>query len=210
MLERCDNDRRGHELRLNEAHANLMRLHTELARLKNEVRSLEQEKASGQTIWSYLSSFLPGGESRITQQRQERDRLYREKLAIQRIKETERNRRLADIQAYDTLIESYRRQAISIEREMWLKKAKDMKAYQELARRMADHMKRENRTQAQYRTQDFFKPMTCNHRGWWVRVEGRFRCECCIKETRRFAFQCPGCEKIACASCREVLKRKAL
>ncbi|OKP07359.1 Chaperone protein DnaJ 1 [Penicillium subrubescens] len=76
MLERCDNDRRGHELRLNEAHANLMRLHTELARLKNEVRSLEQEKASGQTIWSYLSSFLPGGESRITQQRQERDRLY--------------------------------------------------------------------------------------------------------------------------------------
>jgi hypothetical protein len=46
----------------------------------------------------------------------------------------------------------------------------------------------------------------CIHRGWWTKVEGRYQCQCCLVTTVHFAFACPGCSKIACAGCRNVLK----
>lgn len=201
-LLQCINNLRDHEHHLRDARACLMRLHAEIASLENEVRSMEQDKASGQTIWNYFASFLPGGEARLKQQRQERDCLYRGKLATRRIKETEKTRRLAKIQAYETLVESYRRQAFSIESEIREKREKDLKDYQEFAKKMADQMKSEHRAQYSPRT------TTCKHKAWWNRVKGHFRCSRCMKETRRFAFECPGCEKIACAPCRDVLRRK--
>lgn len=45
----------------------------------------------------------------------------------------------------------------------------------------------------------------CQHRAWWKSVPGPGRCEFCERETPRFAFQCPECEKRACAPCRVLL-----
>ncbi|KAH8434464.1 uncharacterized protein LDX57_013073 [Aspergillus melleus] len=47
---------------------------------------------------------------------------------------------------------------------------------------------------------------TCHHQGWWSRVDGRSSCSYCLIVTRKFAFRCPGCTKLACASCRDLLK----
>lgn len=156
MLRQCEINIREHEIRLKEARVSLMRLHKELASLEDEIRLMAQDKASGKTVWSYLTSLLPGGESRLEQQRQERDRFYRRKIATQRIKETEKSRQLAAIQAYETLARSYHQQSFSIENEIREKKEKDLRDYQELAKQMANQMKREYRTQAQRRTQDHF------------------------------------------------------
>lgn len=47
---------------------------------------------------------------------------------------------------------------------------------------------------------------SCDHRGWWSQVEGSHVCCRCSTTTRRFAFQCPTCNSVACASCRKILK----
>lgn len=183
-----------------------MKLRTEIASLDNEIRSMEHDKLAGQSIWNYVASFLPGRVSRLEQQRQEQDRSYRGKIATRRIRETEKSRKLTAIQSYETIIVTYRRQALSIESEIRKKNEKDLRDYRELAKQMAGQA---NRTQTQHWTQEPHKPTVCNHRNWWNRVEGRFRCSCCMEETRRFAFQCPGCKKIACAPCRDVIRRKS-
>lgn len=205
-LRQCVTHLSEQEFHIKQARTGLMKLHTEIASLDNEIRSMEKAKLAGQSIWSYFASFLPGGVSRLEQQRQEQDRAYRGKIATRRIREIEKSRKLATIQSSETMLVSYRRQVFSLEREISDKKQKDLRDHHELAKRMACQA---NRTQTQHRTQDPHKPKVCNHRNWWNRVEGQFRCSCCMKETRRFAFQCPGCEKIACAACRDVLRRKS-
>lgn len=48
---------------------------------------------------------------------------------------------------------------------------------------------------------------SCQHRGWWEKVEeGDLMCENCNSVQRRFLFQCPGCQMKACAECRIDLK----
>ena len=46
----------------------------------------------------------------------------------------------------------------------------------------------------------------CQHRKFWAKVEGRHLCSNCLVVQRRFAYKCPGCKKIACASCRQTLR----
>ncbi|OJJ49589.1 hypothetical protein ASPZODRAFT_979013 [Penicilliopsis zonata CBS 506.65] len=48
----------------------------------------------------------------------------------------------------------------------------------------------------------------CRHQGWWNRIEYGAACSRCFTVTRRFAFKCRTCDKIACASCRDILKGK--
>ncbi|CAI7570097.1 unnamed protein product [Penicillium glandicola] len=209
-LRQLTDELRDHECRLRDMRTTLMKLHTDIAALDNVLRSMEQDKASGSTVWNYLSSFLPGGAARIEQEAQERDRLYREKIATRRIKETEKTRRLEETRAYEALTGSFRRQIFSIESEV---RREEQNEYQELAKkmaeRMADEIKKRRWAQAQSQTQKSAKPAACQHKAWWNRVEGRFQCSSCTEETRRFAFKCPGCEKVACASCRDILRRRA-
>lgn len=204
-LRQNANTLREHELHLKEARASLMKLHTDIASLDNEIWSMEQDKSAGQSIWNYFASFLPGGVSRLEQKRQEQDQSYREKIATRRIREAEKCRILSTIQVYETIIGSYNGQALAIKSQIRKRQEKELRDFHELAKQMAAQA---NRTQTQHRTQTTHKPTVCNHRNWWNRVEVRFRCSCCMKETRRFAFRCPGCEKIACAPCRDVLRRK--
>lgn len=49
---------------------------------------------------------------------------------------------------------------------------------------------------------------TCRHDKFWPKVEGRHLCSNCHRLQNRFAFQCPGCRMMACASCRQTLKGK--
>ncbi|KAL6887406.1 hypothetical protein HDV57DRAFT_488740 [Trichoderma longibrachiatum] len=49
---------------------------------------------------------------------------------------------------------------------------------------------------------------SCLHRSWWEKEDGRHECERCLDTTRRFAFRCPSCRMVACAGCRDILKRR--
>lgn len=172
---------------------------------------MEQEKAyTGQVMWKYLTSFLPGGVTRLEQQKQDQDRSYRERLAARRIKEAEQSTLHAEIKALDRIFDTHVGQASKIELEIRRRKEEAVNIFQEAYLRYLAKIRAEKentkRAQAQERTQHTSQTVVCEHRAWWMKVEGRFRCSRCLTETRRFAFKCPGCDKIACASCREILK----
>jgi hypothetical protein len=46
----------------------------------------------------------------------------------------------------------------------------------------------------------------CRHKFWWNKVEGHHVCAHCTRPLFKFAEQCPGCDTIACATCRYTLK----
>ena len=47
---------------------------------------------------------------------------------------------------------------------------------------------------------------SCRHDKFWPKIEGRQSCSRCHAVQSRFAFQCPGCRMVACASCRQELR----
>ena len=47
---------------------------------------------------------------------------------------------------------------------------------------------------------------SCQHHRFWPKIEGRQFCRKCCTFQGRFAFQCPDCRTIACASCRQSLR----
>jgi len=46
----------------------------------------------------------------------------------------------------------------------------------------------------------------CRHEMFWPKLNGSRACQNCHGIQRHFAFQCPGCSMIACASCRQTLR----
>ncbi|KAJ5522775.1 hypothetical protein N7513_013348 [Penicillium frequentans] len=177
-----------------------------------EIVMMEQNKASGQTVWDLLDTFLPGGADRQERQKEEQDRLYRDKTATMRIKEMEETRLLGVIQTHEANIKSSRRQAFSIEYDIRrMTEEKDLKDREERVK-LAEQMEREGWAYAHWsQTESWAKgapnPTDCKHGARWSRVEGRFRCSCCAEDTQRFTFQCAGCKKITCASCRDELRQ---
>lgn len=55
-------------------------------------------------------------------------------------------------------------------------------------------------------TSGFQKRGSCQHRAFWAKLEGSYTCSKCLEVQRRFVFQCPGCETVACANCRQILR----
>lgn len=49
----------------------------------------------------------------------------------------------------------------------------------------------------------------CRHDRFWPKIEGSQLCSQCHAMQRRFAFRCPDCRIIACASCRQTLRGEA-
>lgn len=50
------------------------------------------------------------------------------------------------------------------------------------------------------------KKGTCRHDAFWPKVQGAQLCDKCHIRQKHFAFQCPGCNMIACANCRQLLR----
>ncbi|KAJ5994534.1 hypothetical protein N7451_010258 [Penicillium sp. IBT 35674x] len=173
-------------------------IESELATLDMEIATIEQDRASGQTIWGYLDMFLPGGGDKQEREKEEQDRLYRDRIATMRIKEMEKTRRLGIIQSHEANIRSFLRQALSTEYDIRrMTEEQDLRDQEERAK-LAEKMEREGWAYAHWsQTETWAKgaptPTDCKHGSWWSRVEDRFRCSCCAEDTQRFAFQCAGC-----------------
>lgn len=204
---------RDHEKVLRDVRARLKMVESEIATLQMEIAIMEQDRESGQAIWSYLDTFLPGGVDRQEQQKKEQNRLYRDKIATMLIKDMEKTEKLGVIQTHEADIRSFRQQAFSTEYHIRrLIEEKDLRD-QEEQMKLAEKMRHEGWTyahwsQAESRVQGAPSPTKCKHGALWIQIEGRFRCSRCAEDIRRFSFQCPGCKKIACAPCRDELQRK--
>ena len=48
----------------------------------------------------------------------------------------------------------------------------------------------------------------CRHDKFWPELRGPHRCRKCQTMQRRFALQCPDCSMVACADCRQTLRRE--
>ncbi len=83
-----------------------------------------------------------------------------------------------------------------------------MRAAEEAAQRARnDRSKSTTPSYSSFRSSGSTKS-TCRHDKFWPRVEGRHCCSNCHTVQRRFAFQCPRCSIIACANCRQALRRE--
>lgn len=212
-LKMWKNRLRDQEQLLRDVRSCLKAVESEIDSLDMELVVMEQNKASGQTIWDLLDTFLPGGGDRQERQKEEQDRLYRDKVATMRFYEMERTRRLEVIDIHETNIRAFRQQAFSTEYDI-RRMTEDMDLRDQEERvKFAEQIEREGWAYAHWsQTKIWAKgapsPTDCKHGTWWSPVEGRFRCSCCAEDTQRFAFQCAGCKKITCASCRDELRRK--
>lgn len=87
----------------------------------------------------------------------------------------------------------------------------EMEEYERAVRKAEEARKaRERRYQpaaSSYRTSTS-STSTCRHNIYWTKIDGAHTCSNCHRVQRRFAFQCPGCTVVACASCRDALKLK--
>lgn len=58
-----------------------------------------------------------------------------------------------------------------------------------------------------YETNEYTSsPYVCTHKGYWGKKYGRHQCLQCEKLQSKFAFQCPGCNTIACYTCMNKLR----
>ncbi|KAG7006641.1 hypothetical protein G7Y79_00013g034130 [Physcia stellaris] len=76
----------------------------------------------------------------------------------------------------------------------------------ERARASREEATREAQVRAARRTKEArmrTQPGTCQHKAFWPKIDGRHVCSKCHKKQNLFAFQCPGCNIIACAPCRQ-------
>lgn len=224
QLLRQQNDLRNMRIRLST-------LDGEVLDLQREIENIAREQAEKMTWRGYLSSFLPGRPRETEAQKTRRDLERIEKIAVLRVKENivkqQKERIQRDENAIKPTIESIRLIETKIRREKDREEQERRKVEEEIIRqklnRMKEEMKAREENQADkekhkredsrktsqtgnkqnYRTEE-----TCLHQVWWNRVDGRIVCSHCSVCTRNFAFQCPGCAKLACASCREIIKRR--
>ncbi|KAJ5651399.1 uncharacterized protein N7484_005122 [Penicillium longicatenatum] len=161
---------------LRDVHARLRKLESEIAILHTEIATTEQGKAARQTIWGYLGTFLPGGSERQERQKEEQDRLYRDKIVTMRIKETEKARRLEAIRTHEANISLLRQWFFSTEYDIRrMTREKDLRDQEERAK-MEEQMKREgwsyaHWSQTESRAHSVPKSINCKHRAWWNRIE---------------------------------------
>ncbi|EEP80908.1 predicted protein [Uncinocarpus reesii 1704] len=180
-----------------ERQRDLERLQRIAARTVKE-NMLEREKAGIRTVETSLQSAkdtILSVEQDIRKLRLEeeearrkahQERVYREarsRMAEMRkkVEQEERARQARD--------EEIRNEKEAREREARARMERDAKKWARMASGDTEHTKG-----------------PCAHRSWWDKIDQGSVCSHCSIATRRFAFKCPDCGIMACATCRRTLK----
>lgn len=96
------------------------------------------------------------------------------------------------------------------------RQAEESKRQQEQARERQEACNRENQTwRSRYAqssgprgsTRGDIPSSTCQHDGWWPKVQGRVTCPECF-EFWTYLLQCPNCQMKACPRCQGAIRRK--
>ncbi|KAL3479185.1 hypothetical protein BJX99DRAFT_222640 [Aspergillus californicus] len=224
---------RGQEDVLHKLRTCLLKLRREVSELQKEIDETVRIQASKASWWGYISSHLPGQQPETEEQKMERDRHRLQKTAARRVKEDMIQQQENSIRVYERAVIVTQRDISLVDAELSREAARReqerMKMQQENLRQEREKSRgdwRKRRTQEEKETtepkpqnkapppstkhkQNSYTKENCQHQGWWIRVDISATCSRCSTVTRHFAFQCPGCEKLACASCRGTVKRKA-
>ncbi|KAI9698646.1 MAG: hypothetical protein M1836_003755 [Candelina mexicana] len=195
-----------------------------LARKSIKENDLSQRRAKLQNLQGALQDVT----SKITAEKREeekeariqaaerQERLRKEQETKRRVEEEQRRERQARWEEFQA--KQWQEQVARAAKEA--REAQEARNAQEKARaaQVAEAARK-----AKYARNDRFQPptsshshhrtptakeSTCRHDRYWRKLDGRHLCNTCHIVQKRFAFQCPGCSKIACASCRQALKSK--
>ena len=136
--------------------------------------------------------------TRETMERQDREKVERDRLA--RIRRQQQEQR-----------EKQDREAAEALRKQ---QAEEQKRYEEQTRELQKIIDDEIRNRwEQYAHLDLPEgsthqayTSTCRHDGWWPKVQGRTACPKC-DEIWTYLLQCPGCEMKACPRCQSAIRR---
>lgn len=156
---------------------------------------------------------------RREEQLRKEERVKQEADRKRRLYEQQQRERQAEIAAEQARLkrEELKKEALRVAKEV-----REAEAARERARvaREAELMQRQERTNGRIReaqiraaqraqeSRQRAKPGTCQHKAFWPKIEGRHVCGSCHKKQNLFAFQCPGCQIIACAPCRQNIRNE--
>ncbi|OCK83361.1 DnaJ-domain-containing protein [Lepidopterella palustris CBS 459.81] len=170
---------------------------------------LDSEQSRLQRLKDDLSRRRDQENERVAaelKEKEKRERLAREKA------EAEARRRYAEEYARQQAAMEAREKAAKEEaaraetarqKENGRGAARAPKAESERLQRLAEKQMAKNKEEVKRRQT---RKMLCRHNVWWNEVPGPHDCTHCTRPLYRFAYQCPGCKTIACASCRGTLK----
>jgi hypothetical protein len=211
-----------------EARRTVRQLEAELKGIR-EIDVAEAAKSAKENSWSsYFSSFISQKSQlpeavkeqeeskrlqRLARKRIKEDHLGRSKVKLKDLEDELVRKRVAHIEvlrqqelkawrAHQEAREQQEREEKARERERSARNAEDLRAKMNAEHEQAKWPKGEFSSQSQQS-----KRSSCRHRRFWTRVSGRYTCRTCHQLQYRFVFKCPGCDILACASCRDSLKQ---
>ncbi|KAF2816422.1 DnaJ-domain-containing protein [Mytilinidion resinicola] len=146
-----------------------------------------------------------------TQERQERERVERERLAeIRKQQQEQWEKKLREEAEAMRKQQAERRAAEQKRQEEW--RAAEQKRQEEIRKLAKIYDEETRRHREQYThlnppkgsTRQAYTS-TCDHDGWWPKVQGRTACPECY-ELWTYLLQCPGCEMMACPRCQAAIR----
>lgn len=182
---------------------NLNNLNSTLSALSRRILVAQSEKGRQERAKQQRESAEKWAEE-LRQQAREAE--LRRRRAQKQMAEEERLRKVREENARE--VREYAQKKAQKDKERW-SRSRAQGADQEPGRRARTTdskpaYAKENKQHSQkFRTGNY---SPCRHRAWWSKVDGPHTCQCCKKAVKRFAFKCPLCPMIACASCRAALK----
>lgn len=146
-------------------------------------------------------------EAKAERERQAKWRAEWEAEAARRRKEEEAKRAARQAKEAQEAQEAQKRARAAQEAEE-AQKARLAQVFEKIAREAREGAQAAKKKEAQEASSRTFASTQslCRHNAFWPKIEGGFTCSNCRSPQRHFAFKCPGCAMIACASCRQTLR----
>ena len=180
----------------------LRSLRVKLERVNKDIAMMKQKRedvARAEAIKRQEQFWQKREEERRAREREEAERMAKWQAELARVAKEAREAQ-----------EAQEAREVQEEQEAWeaqaAREAQQREQRDRVAKEAAQAVR--DRFQATKTRASTFKQGECRHNSFWPKIDGSHLCSRCFTETRRFAFQCPGCKIVACASCRQILRNK--
>jgi hypothetical protein len=141
-------------------------------------------------------------------------REYRERQEKEQAEKAERDRKAQQMRQQQEQQRKKEREAAEVLRqEQAAKRAAEQKRYEDENRKWQEIIEEQARKRWEHSTFSTFaersgpqtRTATCQHDGWWPKVQGRTVCPECY-ESWTYLLQCPGCAMKACPRCQAAVR----
>lgn len=217
------------EAELDRCMETLHRIQTRVDNLDVEIIKVKEKKAHiQQQEWSHQEASRLAEEARRRAQENERARQEREKARKEQEEILERMRAFQERRRKEEEARRAREEELQAEAEKQRAAERSELRRKEMERK-AKEARKQKQDNERRKTQDRVRMQSgkgghgerkasmrpgstadatfCRHKSWWDHELGSHLCGRCQRMTSRFAFCCPGCQTVACAGCRDILKK---